>query len=103
LALQPLLPEQRVSVFRLLSVLISHFAEWSFKSNPSLLPYITNRTDALDRDAITWKFQMVQDAHANRETAGFTPEQKEALVKYLKEGAYYKDTESIPISETKAE
>ncbi len=88
LAVQPLLAEQRTAVFRLLHLLIREMPAWAFGSNPSLLPYITNRSSDTQKDAIEWRFAMVQQALANKDQ--FATEAQAALLsKYAREGAFF--------------
>ncbi len=89
LASQPLLTEQRTAVFRLLSMLIKHLPDYSFHSCPTLFAFITNRSSDPQKDALEWKYIMVQSAFASKEL--FTDSQISILKTYLHQGALYKE------------
>jgi len=89
LASQPLLTEQRTAVFRLLAVLIKHLPEYSFKSCPTLFAFIINRSADPEKDALQWRYVMVQAAFAAKEL--FSAAQIGLLTKYLQQGAFYKE------------
>ncbi len=88
LASQPLLTDQRTAVFRLLHLLIREVTEWAFTSNPTLFNFITDRRMDTQKDAIEWRFAMVQQAFAKKELFA-TEAQIGELTRYLRDGAYY--------------
>jgi hypothetical protein len=99
LASQPLLTEQRTAVFRLLHLLIREMSAWAFASNPSLLPFITNRSGDTQKDAAEWRFAMVQQALANKDQFA-TEAQAGLLTKYVREGPFYTESRADVKSET---
>jgi hypothetical protein len=97
LASQPLLTEQRLAVFKLLTMLIKFMPNYAFKSCPTLFQFVTNRAGDSEKDAIEWRFVMVQEAFAHKDT--FSAGQVTILRNYLQQGAFYKESRAEVKSE----
>lgn len=89
LASSPLLTEQRAAVFLLLAALAKHLPEFAFKSSNNLFAFVINRAADGQKDALEWRFTMVELALASKEL--FTETQIHSLQQYQRQGAFYRE------------
>lgn len=99
LAQQPLLSEQRVSVFRVLTLFIAKALRWTHQSTPSLFHYCINRNLDTEKDAQQWRFAMAQAYLAGGNVVALEvlgQERYDLLTRFLRGGVYGRSWEAKP-------